>query len=182
MDETGAHLSGRLFGIQKLVDASSTVLQVLGDKMKIQLKALDKVPDVLDHISDVMGELQTALQAYSLMKMLEHKFESDPEVMQLKKQVALVELRHKRSDLDRTRTKLERKIKELQVQKEKLERRSPGVNHALKDGTTQVNGSKPSQMSREKKPLTHRIDLTSAVEGLKDAAVEPPAAEAVASP
>jgi hypothetical protein len=182
MDDRGAHFSGRLFGIQRLVDAGSTVLHVLTDKMRIQLKALDKIPDVLDHFSDVMGEAQTALQAYSLTKTLEYKLKSDPEVMQLTKQVLLVELRSKRSDLDRTRTLLERQIKELTAKREKLTRRSPGVNQALKAGTTEVNGARAPQMIREKKPLTHRLDLAPIIDGTKETAAEPPAVEVAASP
>lgn len=175
MHENEVKVTGRLFGIQKLVTA-------LGIFFEKGSELVDHCGDVFGKVQDLCEEAQAALRAYSLTKTLDYKIRSDPEYMALEQQVAKIELKQKRSDLDRVRTKLEKRIRELVQEEERLKRRKTGVNQALKNGTTEVKSNKASQLSREKRPLTHNIDLTGVdtqTGAVKDAvAAEPPATEA----
>lgn len=172
MDETEVRFSGRLLGIQKLVDVGTKCVEVV-------THFYDKASEVLDHIGDVLGDGSDALKAYALMKVHEHKFETDSNYATLKKKVAIQELRYKQSDLDRSRTRLEREIKELRAKRDKMAKEiyAPGVKETLKDGTSEVVDKpiKKNAAPRERKPLTHHMDIPAAV---LEARVETPVSAA----
>lgn len=153
MDETVARISGRLVGGQKLVDIVTHVFE--------------KTSDVLDHASDVFGDLQDYLKARTITLVLEHKYQSDDEYQKWKKKAELQRFRFECSDLDRSRTKLEREIKELRARKEKLirELRNPGSSKpSMKAGTVEVTEARGADVQRERKPLTHRMDINPVIQ------------------
>lgn len=158
MDETEVRFSGRLLGIQKLVDVGTKCVEVV-------THFYDKASEVLDHIGDVLGDGSDALKAYTMMKVHEHKFETDINYAPLKKKVAIQELKLKQSGIDQRCTLLEREVKVLTSKRDRLAKEvyTLGSKNILRTGTTEVVDKKVNGVVRDRKPLTHHMDLPAAV-------------------
>lgn len=145
MSDTAVKLSGS--GVTRLVVA-------LGD-------FFSKGIDVMDHAAEVLGDAGDALKAYAQKTVHELRFETDEEYSQLKKQVALAELRAKQVGMDRRRAKLGREIQVLENRKLKLEKGSRSeVRHNLKSGTADVRLSESAKMGDGQiPPLPHHMDV-----------------------
>ncbi len=163
--DTEIRFSGKMLGINILIGTVTACFEAA-------TKVFEKSVDVLDHAAEILGESKEALQAYTIMKVHEHRIATDPVFAPLKKRRDVLSLQEEISALDRSRiarsaahTKKEREAQVLKnrLENEKGERRGPNIKQSLKTGTAAVGQSeKFIAVVREGKspqPLTHHMSL-----------------------
>ncbi len=129
--------------------------------------------------TEFLAEATIAAQAYARSKVLDLKVYEDPEVQRLRKDLTVIELKDKRSSLDRYRSRLMSEIKDLERKLNEKRVALHGKNtESVKPQEAKVEAPltkppHPSHKKRAEKPLTHRMDLSAVSEAQNGKEPEP---------